>query len=688
MNKLKTFYKDLESAKEQFSEPDLPFVKTILACCLVSHRYPANALKHIQQVVNREYDHICGLTFTSKSDEPFTYKWIADGLSQFVKKEKGIIVDNWLTELKDTNRQDLIIDNIVETEAERLALVNKYAQQGYTHQVYCNNLDDVFSPRRSLQFVVIGKLTAADVKEISTGVTMFNFSDDQTIAEITDFMNAVYMQELLKQWAYKNRAIVHPDLLFYWESKTEEVRELKPVDKSALKRTLYPFQDVGVDMCTAFKKTLLADDMGLGKTTQAVATIHINNAWPCLFVVPSSVLYNWVDEIKKVSGKNAIILDNKCVDRYDEAQAIVITYNTAEAMGIYAHEFHSIVVDESHNVKDKGTKRYKAILNLAMGKEWRLLLSGTPILNKTAELIPQLTILGYLNESTATVFKREYCQNKPNIYALQALNTKLRNMCMVKRNKAEVDIQLPPVTRTIIDTDITNRKQYNLILQDLAKYLETIKKMDPVQVTKSMRAEALIRTNYLKKTAAEGYREQIVEFCKNALESGQSIMVFCTTHTAMDYYQKALDTPFRIDGTVSAMKRHQLTEAYQNLKNPAAFIISIRAGGIGITLTKADYAIHAEKDWVPLYHDQATSRTHRIGRKEHVNEYFFVGRDTIDSRIMEIMEEKRMIAEVGTGSSDIAATVTTSVFKDVMKREFDYDTTNDIGVEEDLPASA
>lgn len=688
MSKIKKFYEDLDKAKEMFTEKELPFIKTILACCVVAHRYPNNALKYIQQVANREYDHICGLTFVSTKTDPFTYQWIADSLSKFVKKEKGILVENWLTELRDTNKQDLIIGDIIDTESERLALVNKYAQQGYTHQVYCHNLDDIFNPRRSLQFVVIGKLTAADVKEISTGITMFNFSDDQTIAEITDFMNGVYMQELLKQWAYKNRAIVHPDLLFYWESIKETKTEVVAIDKSSLKRQLYPFQDVGVDMCTAFKKTLLADDMGLGKTTQAIATIHLNKAWPCLFVVPSSVIYNWVKEIKEVSGKNAIILDNKCVDRYDEAQAIVITYNTAEAMGIYADEFRSIVVDESHNVKDKNTKRYKAILNLAMGKEWRLLLSGTPILNKTAELIPQLTILGYLNESTSTVFKREYCSNKPNIYALQALNTKLRNMCMVKRNKAEVDIQLPPVTRTIIDTDITNRKQYNLILQDLAKYLETIKKLDPVQVTKSMRAEALIRTNYLKKTAAEGYREQIVEFCKNALESGQSIMVFCTTHTAMDYYQKALDTPFRIDGTVSALKRQQLTDAYQNLKDPAAFIISIRAGGIGITLTKADYAIHAEKDWVPLYHDQATSRTHRIGRTEHVNEYFFVGRDTIDSRIMEIMEEKRMIAEVGTGSSDIAATVTTSVFKDVMKREFDYDTTNDIGVEEDLPASA
>jgi SWI/SNF-related matrix-associated actin-dependent regulator 1 of chromatin subfamily A len=347
-------------------------------------------------------------------------------------------------------------------------------------------------------------------------------------------------------------------------------------------------------------------------------------------------------------------------------------------MHVHADQFNSIVVDESHNVKDKSTKRYKAILNLALGKDFRLLLSGTPILNRTSELIPQLTILGYLNEETSTVFKREYCQKTTNIHALQRMNTKLRNMCMVKRNKADVDIELPEVTRTIIEADINNRKEYNLILQDLAKYLENMKRMTPAEITKSMRAEALIRTSHLKRVAAEGYRDQVIEFCKSAIDSNQSLLLFCSTKTAMDYYQKALGTTYRIDGTVLKQVRQYMITKYQDSNKPEIFIIGIRSGGVGINLTKADYVVHAEKDWVPLYHDQATSRTHRIGRTEHINEYFFVGRDTIDKRIMDIMEEKRLIAEVGTGANDIATQVTTSVYKDVMKREFDYDTTNDI----------
>lgn len=689
MSNLKLYFELLESIKHEFSEADLAHIQIILACCAASRRLPKGFIKHLKQVHNKEYDHIGGLTFTGYKEKPcIPYLDIAKGLTQFVKQTYRIDIGNWIIEIQDQNRTDLMLTDTVDTEAERNAMIEKYKQLGYTHQVYCHNLEDVYHSRRTLQFVVIGKLTAADIKEIGTGVTMFNFNEEQTEASIADFMNDAALQKQLKDWAYTNKAIIHPDLLFFWESIKEAKKELVVTDKSKLRRKLYPFQEQGVDMCTMFQRTLLADDMGLGKTTQAIATIHINNAWPCLFIVPSSVVYNWVNEIREVSGKNAIILDNKSVDRCTEAQAIIITYNTAEAMGIHSQEFQSIVVDESHNVKDKSTKRYKAILNLAMGKTWRLLLTGTPILNRTEELIPQLTILGYLNEATAGVFKRDYCGNSPNIFKLESLNTKLRNMCMVKRNKADVDLQLPPVTRTIIETDITNRKQYNLILQDLAKYLETIKKLNPIEITKSMRAEALIRTNNLKRTAAEGYREQIVEFCKNALESGQSIMVFCTTHTAMDYYQKALDTPFRIDGTVSAMRRHQLTEAYQNMKDPAAFIISIRAGGVGITLTKADYAIHAEKDWVPLYHDQATSRTHRIGRTEHVNEYFFVGRDTIDNRIMQIMENKRIITEVGTGANDIATTVTTSIYKDLMKLEFDYDTSNSEVTEDGLPALA
>lgn len=686
MSKLKQFLQDLEAAKDVFPESEMKNVKIILGCCAASKRYPRNAVKHLLQIHKHEYNHIGGLTFTGYEGRDIPLKDIADGLTKFVKSEQSINIENWLLEINDHNRMDMILGNQIETEAERLALILKYKEQGYTHQVYCNDLDAVFYKRRSMQFTVIGKLSAQDIKETGTGVTMFNFSEDRQICGITDFMNDDFFQKLLKEWAYRNRAIIHPDLLFFWESKTEENKEVVVINKASIKRTLYPFQSEGVDMCSAFKKTLLADDMGLGKTIQAISTIHANNAWPCLFVVPPSILYNWAKEIKMTIGIDATIVHNKSIEDAVGQQAVVITYSTAEAMAAYADQFQSIVVDESHNVKEKSTKRYKAILNLAMGKEWRLLLSGTPILNRTAELIPQLTILGYLNEETSGVFKRKYCQKQPNVYALQELNTKLRNLCMVRRNKSDVDIQLPEVTRTIIECEIDNRKQYNMVLNDLANYLESIKNMTKEEITKAMRAEALIRTSNLKKIAAEGYREQVKEFCLNAIDSGQSIIVLCSTHTAMDYYQKVLCTKFRIDGSVNVKERQNLINEYQALETPAAFIIGIRSGGVGVTLTKADYVIHAEKDWVPLYHDQGTSRTHRIGRTAHVNEYFFVGIDTIDKRIMEIMEEKRLIAEVGTGADNIASSVTTSVFKDVMKREFDYDTENISGSEEGLPA--
>lgn len=644
-------------------------IETILYCAFLANRYPTNAPTFLRQVEVGDYDHIAGLTFTSHNRvTPWPLSKIAEGLVLFLKKEWKIDYHAWRRELSDSNRTDMMFGATVndrDTETKRLK------DLGYTHIIYKDSLLD--NNGRYVNYQIIGRMDDALYRFINSNPVMgVCWANDMESCSMSPFLGAAAFENTIKEFVYKEQYGIHSDLLYFWESAKPANIETVAFDLTGIKRELYHYQKEGVGQLLAFKRSLLADDMGLGKTLEAITTIHTAKAWPCLFVVPAVMQYKWQQEIKLATGIDATIFKPKknAIEIFDE-QALIVSYGQAKHLPALADHYRSIVVDESHMVKDSKTTRYDAVFTAAIDKEYRILLTGTPIMNHTLDLVPQLTILGYLNQQSAKAFKNRYCAKDVTEYALTELNTKLRNMCMVRRMKSEVEIQLPPISRTIVEVDITNRKEYTEAKINIAKYLETFKQLSKEQITQSMRAEALIRVSNLKRLASAGCRTDISEFCKNVIEQGHSVLVFCTSKSAVDYYSQALETDLIITGATSMKRREDVKNLFQNDPTPCACIISIRAGGVGLDLTKADYVVHAEKDWVPAIHDQARDRAHRIGQEQHVFEYFFSAVDTIDAHIMDIMDRKRKIADIGTGNNTLANTAT-SVYKDVMREYFGY----------------
>jgi SWI/SNF-related matrix-associated actin-dependent regulator 1 of chromatin subfamily A len=650
-------------------------IETILYCCFLLNRYPSNAPTFLRQVEVGDYNHIGGLTYTGHCREtPLPLFKIADGLILMLKKEQGMDYHAWRREMNDSQRNDMMLGGTIK---DRNSEIERLKKLGYTHQIYRDEI--VISQNRCPNYQIIGRLDEALRRFIeSNTLTGIYWAEDMQSCTFTLFMGFDYYDNLIKEFAYKERYGIHNDLLFFWESRvdTEELPESDiQFDQSKILRQLFTYQTEGVKQLLRFKRSLLADDMGLGKTLEAITTIHLAEAWPCLFVVPAVMQYKWVEEIYKATGISAEIFHPKrgSINLFQK-QALVVSYGQCQHLPKLAEHYRSIVVDESHYVKDRKTKRYDCVYAAAADKEYRILITGTPIMNHTIDLVPQLTILGYLNQQSAKLFKNRYCNKDVKEYALSEMNTKLRNMCMVRRLKSEVEMQLPPISRTIISVDITNRKEYNAARTDIRNYLEKFKNLSTEEITQSMRAEALIRVSNLKRLAAAGCRTDIVEFCKNVIDQGHSILVFCTSKDAIEYYSKALETDLIISGATSMKRREEVKNLFQNDPTPCACIISIRAGGVGLDLTKANYVVHVEKDWVPAIHDQGRDRAHRIGQEQHVFEYFYSANDTIDAHIMDIMNRKREIADIGTGGNSLANTAT-SVYKDVMREYFGYDIT-------------
>lgn len=418
---------------------------------------------------------------------------------------------------------------------------------------------------------------------------------------------------------------------------------------------------------------ILADDMGLGKTLQIIALLasDCGNSKPSIVVAPTSLLYNWENEIIKfapqlkaqiVSGlpeKRRELLKARGIDVF------ITTYDMLKRDSEFYDgiEFSYIIADEAQNIKNPGTQTAKSTKELK-GRV-RFALTGTPIENTLMELwsIFDFIMPGYLY--TANKFSRIYETPiiKHNDQVTAATLRKQIAPFVLRRIKKNVLKELPEKTKITLPAELSpeQKKIYQ------AKLMEAIGAFDDIIATNSFtdnRMRILAQLTRLRQICChpalflENYKGDsgkltlALETIQLALDSGHRVLLFSQFTQMLAIIKKALASAkisnqrgkpakyFYLDGATKAKERMEMTERF-NAGERDLFLVSLKAGGTGLNLTGADIVIHYDPWWNPSVMDQAADRAHRYGQEKAVQVFSMVAKDSIEEKIMNLQEKKR-----------------------------------------------
>lgn len=452
----------------------------------------------------------------------------------------------------------------------------------------------------------------------------------------------------------------------------------------------YPYQKDGIAFGLEKKRLLIGDEPGLGKTLQSIGIVDCANAYPCLVICPSSLKINWQREFDKFTKKKALVLDNTVATVWPYLlqmgmhHAAVVNYESLRKYFVWDIKgesrtnfrlkdvvfcpqiklFKSIIIDECHRVKDPSAQQTIFTRGIADGKEWRILLSGTPVVNRPADLIAQLSIMGrlqefggrsqFLSEYGGGEMTKELRRNSDEDNAprnLDRLSSELYARCMIRREKAKVLTELPDKTRVDLIVDISNRDEYELAAEDLAEYLRKYTECDDIDIRRKMRMEALVKFMTLRSLSAKGKVKQAIDFTRTFLANGKPLILFCSLHEIVDELKKAFPTSVSVTGRDSMTMKQAAVDAFQSGK-AQLIICSIKAAGVGLTLTASSNVAFVEFPWTYADCCQCEDRAHRIGQKDNVTCYYLIGRKTIDHVLYNIIYQKKSIANQIMASDD------------------------------------
>lgn len=432
----------------------------------------------------------------------------------------------------------------------------------------------------------------------------------------------------------------------------------------------YPYQEEGIKKGLEWKRLFIGDEPGLGKTLQAIGIINAAGAYPALVICPSSLKINWQREVEKFTDKKALVLDNcnrttwPYLLQMKMFQVIIVNYESLRKYFVWDIKgdaktfrlkdvvfcpqislFKSVIIDESHRVKDTSTQQTKFVKGLSTGKEWIILLSGTPVVNHPCDLIAQLSIMDRLNEfGGRNNFLLNYTQGEHEASNLEQLSKELFNRCLIRREKSKVLTQLPDKTRVDLYVDISNREEYDAAAQDLVQYLRDYKQCSEWDIKKKMRMEALVKFMALRSITAKGKVAQALDFVRVFLENGQKLILFCSLHEIVDELKRAFPLAVTVTGRDSPTMKQVAIDAFQQREEVKLIICSIKAAGVGLTLTASSNVGFIELPWTYADCCQCEDRAHRIGQKDNVTCYYLLGRATIDHKLYSIIHSKKAIA--------------------------------------------
>lgn len=469
-------------------------------------------------------------------------------------------------------------------------------------------------------------------------------------------------------------------------------------DVDGLGGELKPFQRAGVKYGVDKKRLIIGDEMGLGKTVEALAILQALNAFPAIVICPANLKLNWYRETAKwLPGRSIQVLGKDETFGRANSDVVIINYDQLKNYRefLVRREFKALIADESHLLKNAKTVRASIVEEIAAGClygkteggktnrrhkeklrppcEIRLLLSGTPLLNRPDELTSQLQIIGRLAEFGGWYgFVKEYCGMEFGRFGvdtsgaknLKQLHDRLRATCYLRRLKSEVLKELPPKQRAVMPVAITNRNDYNRAEAELIAWLKANRGEGAAGAAE--RAEQLVRINTLKQLSARGKMAAIIEWCNDFLDTGEKLVVFAWHKEFVIELANALKCDAIYGDGKSAEVRQDKVDRFQNDPNTRCIVLNLLSGGVGLTLTAASNVAFVELGWNPATMDQAGDRCHRIGQTDSVTEWWFVGAKTIDEWIHELIQNKREVVNAAVDGNETVGEV--SILNELVAR--------------------
>ena len=426
---------------------------------------------------------------------------------------------------------------------------------------------------------------------------------------------------------------------------------------------LLNFQKEGLDfLLKSSGNALLADEMGLGKTVQTLSYAATEkHTFPILVVAPLVTLNNWEREIQKFLKKKS--RNGRIIESESPSVTMIRTGKSEElpTSDIYLINYEllfkrdddlaklglkTIVCDEVHNLRSKTTQKYKAVKKLAALPSilYRIGLSGTPIYNRGSEIWPIIDILkpGLLGSFKEFCEYFCYVNEKGKAIVLENKRASLRNELqkhvMLRRKKSDVLKELKDKVRykevIAADTDY-----YLEELNKIWQKVESEQKDADSEFIKSASYHRAIQSE--RQIAGIAKVPHVINFVKNIMEIEESVVVFCHHKVIHKLLHDSLQEffPVSIIGGQSDSFRQNEIDKFQRGESKL-MIAGIRAGNVGINLTRAKYVIFAELDWSPAIHRQAEDRLHRIGQKNTVFAYYLIGQGTLDDHVANILVDK------------------------------------------------
>ncbi len=477
---------------------------------------------------------------------------------------------------------------------------------------------------------------------------------------------------------YENRN--EEELIIHLEKKYEQLKEFKKIKEidppTHLAKVLRPYQIHGFHWLNYLHEVnwggILADDMGLGKTIQALSFLHHYKEHyghlRALVVCPTTLIFNWENEIKKFSPDltyrihhGGERLRNK--EALNNFEVIITTYGTlrSDIKLLMDMPLDYVVLDESQAIKNPASKVTKAACLLRA--KHRLCMSGTPLQNNTFDIFAQMNFLNPGMLGTIEFFRQEFAipidkfgepDRKDHL-------RKLLYPFILRRTKEQVARDLPEKTETILFCEMEDeqRKVYDAYRNDYRdKILGTIESQG-IQKSQLTILQGLMKLRQICDSPAilnetEKYPNHSIKLDELAREISENI----GNHKALVFSQflgmlalireklVELEIPYAyFDGSTTATDREKAIREFQDNDSCRVFLISLKAGGVGLNLTAADYVYIVDPWWNPAVEQQAIDRTHRIGQTKNIFAYRMICKDSIEDKILQLQDRKRILAK-------------------------------------------
>ncbi|QKJ31903.1 DEAD/DEAH box helicase [Mucilaginibacter mali] len=463
--------------------------------------------------------------------------------------------------------------------------------------------------------------------------------------------------------------------------------------------SLRPYQQAGYNWFHFLKEYhfggCLADDMGLGKTIQTLALLQKNKEdteaaggkTTSLLIMPTSLIYNWMNEAKKFTPQLKMMVHTgafryKTPEVFGNYDVVVTTYGISriDIEMFKAFFFDYVILDESQNIKNPSSKSYQAVKQLK--SRFKLILSGTPVENSVNDLWTQMSFINpgllgsqqfFLNEFVTPIEKKK---DEEKARKLQAIIKPF----VLRRTKEQVATELPPKTEHLFYCQMSDEQAsvYEKVKSEYRNELLKSLEDGTFAQTQMQVLQGLIKLRQIANHPSmideeyegdSGKFENVTHTLTNVLDGGHKVLIFSQFVKQLQIYRRYFDEEkiayTYLDG--STQNRGEIVKRFQEDEKTKVFLISIKAGGVGLNLTEADYVFILDPWWNPAVEQQAIDRTHRIGQTKNVFIYKFITKDTVEEKILALQQRKLSVARaLITTEESFIKTLTAEDIRDIL----------------------